>query len=85
MTSRSVWLPAGERDLSVYCGVQTMTLKINFCPVLFSGFAAADLALNSHHTDTRCRGFINNSSFPTALIFSISLSSMESCGNQLQV
>uniref|UniRef100_A0A3P8WAE0 Zona pellucida like domain containing 1 n=1 Tax=Cynoglossus semilaevis TaxID=244447 RepID=A0A3P8WAE0_CYNSE len=75
----------GERDLSVYCGVQTMTLKINFCPVLFSGFAAADLALNSHHTDTRCRGFINNSSFPTALIFSISLSSMESCGNQLQV
>ncbi|XP_041734878.1 zona pellucida-like domain-containing protein 1 [Coregonus clupeaformis] len=74
-----------ERDISVYCGVQTMTLKINFCPVLFSGYTLADLALNGRHGDTHCRGFINNNTFPTAVLFSISLSTLEACGNSLVV
>ncbi|KAM6987300.1 zona pellucida-like domain-containing protein 1 [Tautogolabrus adspersus] len=75
----------GERDISVYCGVQTITLKINFCPVLFSGYTDADLALNGRHSDTQCRGFINNNTFPTAVLFSISLSTLEACGNSLVV
>uniref|UniRef100_A0A3Q3VYE5 Zona pellucida-like domain-containing protein 1 n=1 Tax=Mola mola TaxID=94237 RepID=A0A3Q3VYE5_MOLML len=74
-----------ERDISVYCGVQTITLKINFCPVLFSGYADTDLALNGRHGDSHCRGFINNNTFPTVVIFSISLSTLESCGNSLVV
>lgn len=78
-------LPPGERDISVYCGVQTITLKINFCPVLFSGYTEADLALNGHHSDAQCRGFINNNTFPTAVLFSISLSTLEACGNSLVV
>uniref|UniRef100_A0A667X2J5 Zona pellucida like domain containing 1 n=1 Tax=Myripristis murdjan TaxID=586833 RepID=A0A667X2J5_9TELE len=75
----------GERDISVYCGVQTITLKINFCPVLFSGYTDADLALNGRHSDAHCRGFINNNTFPTAVLFSISLSTLEACGNNLVV
>ncbi|TDH14778.1 hypothetical protein EPR50_G00024490 [Perca flavescens] len=75
----------GERDISVYCGVQTITLKINFCPVLFSGYTDADLALNGRHSDAQCRGFINNNTFPTAVLFSISLSTLEACGNSLVV
>ncbi|XP_037632108.1 zona pellucida-like domain-containing protein 1 [Sebastes umbrosus] len=75
----------GERDISVYCGVQTITLKINFCPVLFSGYTDADLALNGHHSDSQCRGFVNNNTFPTAVLFSISLSTLEACGNSLVV
>lgn len=78
-------VPPGERDISVYCGVQTITLKINFCPVLFSGYTEADLALNGHHSDTQCRGFINNNTFPTAVLFSISLNTLEACGNSLVV
>ncbi|XP_019135003.1 zona pellucida-like domain-containing protein 1a isoform X1 [Larimichthys crocea] len=74
-----------ERDISVYCGVQTLTLKINFCPVLFSGYTDSDLALNGRHGDAHCRGFINNNTFPTVVIFSISLASLESCGNSLVV
>uniref|UniRef100_A0A3P8YV95 ZP domain-containing protein n=1 Tax=Esox lucius TaxID=8010 RepID=A0A3P8YV95_ESOLU len=74
-----------ERDISVYCGVQTITLKINFCPVLFSGYTIADLALNGRHGDTHCRGFVNNDTFPTAVLFSISLSTLEACGNSLVV
>ncbi|XP_061576366.1 zona pellucida-like domain-containing protein 1 [Cololabis saira] len=74
-----------ERDISVYCGVQTITLKINFCPVLYSGYTAVDLALNSHHSDSQCRGFINNNTFPTAVLFSVSLSTLEACGNSLVV
>ncbi|XP_035644552.1 zona pellucida-like domain-containing protein 1 [Oncorhynchus keta] len=62
-----------------------MTLKINFCPVLFSGYTVADLALNGRHGDTHCRGFINNNTFPTAVLFSISLSTLEACGNSLVV
>ena len=89
-SSSSPWtlflcVPAGERDVSVYCGVQTITLKINFCPVLFSGYTDADLALNGHHGDMQCRGFINNNTFPTAVLFSISLSTLEACGNSLVV
>lgn len=76
---------AAERDISVYCGVQTITLKINFCPVLFSGYADTDLSLNGHHGDAHCRGFINNNTFPTVVIFSISLATLESCGNSLVV
>lgn len=75
----------GERDIAVYCGVQTITLKINYCPVLFSGYSEADLALNGHHGDAQCRGFINNNTFPTAVLFSISLSTLEACGNSLVV
>lgn len=75
----------GERDISVYCGVQTITLKINFCPVLFSGYTDTDLALNGRHSEAQCRGFINNNTFPTALLFSISLSTLEACGNNLVV
>lgn len=74
-----------ERDISVYCGVQTITLKINFCPVLFSGYTDSDLALNGRHGDAHCRGFINNNTFPTVVIFSISLATLESCGNSLVV
>ncbi|XP_053363842.1 zona pellucida-like domain-containing protein 1 [Clarias gariepinus] len=74
-----------ERDITVYCGVQTITLKINFCPVLYSGYTDADLALNGHHGDPQCRGFINNNTFPTAVLFSISLSTLEACGNMLVV
>lgn len=83
MTFLSV--PAGERDISVYCGVQTITLKVNFCPVLFSGYTDSDLALNGRHGDAQCRGFINNNTFPTAVLFSISLSTLEACGNSLVV
>ncbi|XP_076832238.1 zona pellucida-like domain-containing protein 1 [Brachyhypopomus gauderio] len=75
----------GDRDISVYCGVQTITLKINFCPVLYSGYADGDLALNGRHADGHCRGFINNNTFPTALLFSVSLSTLEACGNTLVV
>ncbi|TRY90420.1 hypothetical protein DNTS_018916 [Danionella cerebrum] len=75
----------GERDISVYCGVQTITLKINLCPVLYSGYTDAELALNGRHGDAQCRGFINNNTFPTAVLFSISLSTLEACGNTLQV
>ncbi|MEQ2292742.1 Zona pellucida-like domain-containing protein 1 [Ameca splendens] len=74
-----------ERDISVYCGVQTITLKVNFCPVLFSGYTDSDLALNGRHGDAHCRGFINNNTFPTVVIFSISLATLESCGNALVV
>ncbi|KAM3602184.1 uncharacterized protein V6R79_025818 [Siganus canaliculatus] len=74
-----------ERDISVYCGVQTITLKINFCPVLFSGYTDTDLALNGRHGDAHCRGFINNNTFPTVVIFSISLATLEFCGNALVV
>lgn len=69
----------------MYCGVQTITLKINYCPVLFSGYTEVDLALNGHHGDAQCRGFINNNTFPTAVLFSISLSTLEACGNSLVV
>lgn len=83
--SSSLSLPEAERDITVYCGVQTITLKINFCPVLYSGYTDADLALNGHHGDAQCRGFINNNTFPTAVLFSISLSTLEACGNMLVV
>lgn len=74
-----------ERDISVYCGVQTITMKVNFCPVLYSGYTDTDLALNGRHGDAHCRGFINNNTFPTLVIFSISLATLEACGNALTV
>uniref|UniRef100_A0A8C5LVZ8 Zona pellucida-like domain-containing protein 1 n=1 Tax=Leptobrachium leishanense TaxID=445787 RepID=A0A8C5LVZ8_9ANUR len=74
-----------ERDISVYCGVQTITMKINFCTVLFSGYSETDLSLNGKHGDAHCRGFINNNTFPAVVIFTINLSTLESCGNNLVV
>ncbi|KAH0624978.1 hypothetical protein JD844_032956 [Phrynosoma platyrhinos] len=74
-----------ERDISVYCGVQAITMKINFCTVLFSGYSETDLALNGKHGDSHCRGFINNNTFPAVVIFIINLSTLEACGNSLMV
>ncbi|XP_073526559.1 zona pellucida-like domain-containing protein 1 [Phyllobates terribilis] len=74
-----------ERDISVYCGVQTITMKINFCTVLFSGYSETDLSLNGKHGDAHCRGFINNNTFPAVVIFTINLSTLESCANNLVV
>lgn len=76
---------AAERDINVFCGVQTITMKINFCTVLFSGYSETDLALNGKHGDAHCRGFINNNTFPAVVIFIINLSTLESCGNTLVV
>lgn len=81
----SVLLFSAERDISVYCGVQTITMKINFCTVLFSGYSETDLSLNGKHGDAHCRGFINNNTFPAVVIFTISLSTLESCANNLVV
>ncbi|XP_060689110.1 zona pellucida-like domain-containing protein 1 [Hemiscyllium ocellatum] len=75
----------GEKDILVFCGVQTITIKINFCPVLFSGYSETDLALNGRHGNAHCRGFINNSTFPTVVIFTINLNTLEVCGNSLVV
>uniref|UniRef100_A0A8D0JVW1 Zona pellucida-like domain-containing protein 1 n=1 Tax=Sus scrofa TaxID=9823 RepID=A0A8D0JVW1_PIG len=74
-----------ERDINVYCGVQAITMKINFCTVLFSGYSETDLALNGRHGDSHCRGFINNNTFPAVVIFIINLSTLEGCGNNLVV
>ncbi|XP_048350505.1 zona pellucida-like domain-containing protein 1 [Sphaerodactylus townsendi] len=74
-----------ERDISVYCGVQAISMKINFCTVLFSGYSETDLALNGKHGDSHCRGFINNNTFPAVVIFIINLSTLEACGNALMV
>ncbi|XP_029434664.1 zona pellucida-like domain-containing protein 1 [Rhinatrema bivittatum] len=74
-----------ERDISVYCGVQTITMKINFCTVLFSGYSENDLSLNGKHGDAHCRGFINNNTYPAVVIFTINLSTLEACGNSLTV
>lgn len=76
---------SAERDISVYCGVQAITMKINFCTVLFSGYSETDLALNGRHGDSHCRGFINNNTFPAVVIFIINLSTLEGCGNNLVV
>ncbi|KAJ8378654.1 hypothetical protein AAFF_G00237780 [Aldrovandia affinis] len=76
---------AAERDISASCGVQSITLKVNFCPVLFSGYVDTDLSLNGRHGDSQCRGVLNNNSFPTAVLFSISLSTLEACGSTLVV
>ncbi|KAL7983472.1 hypothetical protein Chor_000348, partial [Crotalus horridus] len=74
-----------EQDINVYCGVQAITMKINFCTVLFSGYSETDLALNGKHGDSHCRGFINNNTFPAVVIFIINLSTLESCGSSLMV
>nr|XP_060626666.1 zona pellucida-like domain-containing protein 1 [Anolis sagrei ordinatus] len=74
-----------ERDINVYCGVQAISMKINFCTVLFSGYSETDLALNGKHGDSHCRGFINNNTFPAVVIFIINLSTLEACGNSLMV
>ncbi|EQB78796.1 zona pellucida-like domain containing 1 [Camelus ferus] len=74
-----------ERDINVYCGVQAITMKINFCTVLFSGYSETDLALNGRHGDSHCRGFVNNNTFPAVVIFIINLSTLEGCGNNLVV
>ncbi|XP_013911015.1 PREDICTED: zona pellucida-like domain-containing protein 1 [Thamnophis sirtalis] len=74
-----------EQDINVYCGVQAISMKINFCTVLFSGYSETDLALNGKHGDSHCRGFINNNTFPAVVIFIINLSTLESCGSSLMV
>ncbi|XP_036393687.1 zona pellucida-like domain-containing protein 1 [Megalops cyprinoides] len=74
-----------ERDISVSCGVQSIALKINFCPVLFSGYVDTDLALNGRHGDAQCRGVVNNSTFPSVVLFTISLNTLEVCGTALMV
>ncbi|XP_030060972.1 zona pellucida-like domain-containing protein 1 [Microcaecilia unicolor] len=74
-----------EKDISVYCGVQTITMKINFCTVLFSGYSENDLSLNGKHGDAHCKGFINNNTYPAVVIFTINLSTLEACENSLEV
>ncbi|XP_042595317.1 zona pellucida-like domain-containing protein 1 isoform X2 [Cyprinus carpio] len=74
--------------LVLFCGIHlafTQFSGFNCDPSYHSRFPDADLALNSRHGDAQCRGFINNNTFPTAVLFSISLSTLEACGNTLEV
>ncbi|XP_078476031.1 zona pellucida-like domain-containing protein 1 [Lampetra planeri] len=72
-------------DMVVSCGAQTISLTINFCPVLYAGYTLHDLALNGRHSELRCRGRLRNETAPASLLFHIPLSALESCGSTLTI
>ncbi|XP_039453970.1 zona pellucida-like domain-containing protein 1 isoform X2 [Oreochromis aureus] len=77
----------GNSDLMVQCGTSMITLDINLCTVLWAGFNATELALNSQYSNTACQGSVDTSVNPPVVHFQLPVNQSQdnSCRQSLQI
>ncbi|KAM8853372.1 zona pellucida-like domain-containing protein 1 [Synchiropus picturatus] len=74
-------------DLSVDCGTSIITLEINLCTAQWSGFNASDLALNSKHNTSDCKGTVDDSVDPPVIRYQLPVNHSQEnpCRQSLQI
>ncbi|XP_028992632.1 zona pellucida-like domain-containing protein 1 [Betta splendens] len=67
-------------DISVTCGTSSITLYIQFCPVLFSGYNETNLILNRIFSPS-CGATVNANATPPVAVFTFPLNATNACGS----
>ncbi|XP_061917946.1 zona pellucida-like domain-containing protein 1 [Entelurus aequoreus] len=67
-------------DISVQCGTSSISLAVQVCPVIYTGYNETLLILN-HVTDSSCRATLDESAWPPVARFEFPLNSTHACGS----
>ncbi|KAK1800434.1 hypothetical protein P4O66_005665, partial [Electrophorus voltai] len=70
-------------DITVDCGTNYISLAIQICPVLFSGFNESQLILNNIMNDQNCIGTVDNSVAPPVVRYTFPINITNGCGSTL--
>nr|XP_046267817.1 zona pellucida-like domain-containing protein 1 isoform X2 [Scatophagus argus] len=68
-------------DISVQCGTSSISLAIQICPVIYTGYNESLLILNHIYDDPICRGTLDESANPPVVRFSFPLNMTNACGS----
>lgn len=70
-------------DIEVLCGTTTITLLIQLCPVVYTGYNETHLVMN-HDLGEDCRASVDMSVHPPVARFSFPLNSTNACGSNFR-
>ncbi|XP_036450788.1 zona pellucida-like domain-containing protein 1 [Colossoma macropomum] len=70
-------------DISVECGTNYISLAIQLCPAVYSGFNESQLFLNNIMNDPNCKGTVDTTVAPPVLRFSFPINVTNGCGSTL--
>ncbi|XP_028275892.1 zona pellucida-like domain-containing protein 1 [Parambassis ranga] len=68
-------------DIAVACGTSAIDLAIQICPVIYTGYNASLLILNSIQGITDCQGTLDTSVAPPVVRFSFPIREGNACGS----
>nr|XP_020441920.1 zona pellucida-like domain-containing protein 1 [Monopterus albus] len=70
-------------DISVQCGTSSISLAIQFCPVLYSGYNESLLILNNN-LNPGCNGTLDTSVSPPVVRFTFPINLTNACGSSFK-
>ncbi|XP_051257574.1 zona pellucida-like domain-containing protein 1 isoform X2 [Dicentrarchus labrax] len=68
-------------DISVECGTSSISLAIQICPVVYTGYNESLLILNHIFDKPECKGTVDESSTPPVVRFTFPLNMTNACGS----
>ncbi|TKS83840.1 Zona pellucida-like domain-containing protein 1 [Collichthys lucidus] len=68
-------------DIAVECGTASITLSIQMCPVVYTGYNESELILNHVYNKPECRGTLDASATPPVVRFTFPLNMTNACGS----
>ncbi|XP_049897326.1 zona pellucida-like domain-containing protein 1 [Epinephelus moara] len=68
-------------DISVECGTSSMSLAIQICPVVYTGYNESLLILNHMFDKPECKGTLDESASPPVVRFTFPLNMTNACGS----
>ncbi|KAI4877834.1 hypothetical protein NFI96_034294, partial [Prochilodus magdalenae] len=68
-------------DINVDCGTNYISLAIQLCPAVYSGFNESQLFINSIMNDPTCKGTLDNTVAPPVLRFTFAINMTNGCGS----
>ncbi|XP_045896795.1 zona pellucida-like domain-containing protein 1 [Micropterus dolomieu] len=68
-------------DISVECGTSSISLAIQICPAVYSGYNESLLILNHRFQNPECKGTLDETATPPVLRFTFPLNITNACGS----
>ncbi len=72
-------------DISVECGTSSISLDIQICPVVYTGYNESLLILNHMFNKPECKGTVDESVTPPVVRFTFPLNMTNACGSTFLV
>lgn len=72
-------------DIAVECGTSSISLAIQICPVVYTGYNESLLILNHMFDKPECKGTLDESATPPVVRFTFPLNMTNACGSNFLV
>ncbi|CAL9686047.1 unnamed protein product [Knipowitschia caucasica] len=75
------WRRPELSDISVECGTSYISLAIQLCPVLYTGYNESLLVINNVFNNPNCKGTLDESVIPPVVRFTFPINMTHACGS----